>query len=106
MLEVSHGVIREIAIYDEALSVQCHCIARQRDHSLHERLSVGGRVKHHYVTARWILTSRQAHQSKRNTQPEDMLIDQEAIALENRRIRSEEHTSELQSQSNLVCRLL
>src|SRR2546430_5849706 len=44
MLDVSHGVIRGIAIHDEALSVQCH--------------------------------------------------------------RSEEHTSELQSQSNLVCRLL
>src|SRR2546430_11491267 len=35
--------------------------------------------------------------------------DQAALALENARLyeeRSEEHTSELQSQSNLVCRLL
>src|SRR5688572_31855310 len=29
-----------------------------------------------------------------------------AIEAEDRRVRSEEHTSELQSQSNLVCRLL
>src|SRR2546430_10875279 len=28
------------------------------------------------------------------------------VAFEARRVRSEEHTSELQSQSNLVCRLL
>src|SRR5688572_31084038 len=30
----------------------------------------------------------------------------EVIAVEKQRYRSEEHTSELQSQSNLVCRLL
>src|SRR5207302_1566025 len=49
MLEVSHGVIRRMAIYDEGLSIQCHNIARHGDHSLHERLSVGGGVKDHYV---------------------------------------------------------
>src|SRR5688572_32594040 len=36
-----------------------------------------------------------------------MLIDVDSVALDGERdIRSEEHTSELQSQSNLVCRLL
>src|SRR2546430_9687151 len=31
---------------------------------------------------------------------------EQALALKGRTVRSEEHTSELQSQSNLVCRLL
>src|SRR5688572_31398323 len=32
--------------------------------------------------------------------------EQDAVGAQRRRLRSEEHTSELQSQSNLVCRLL
>src|SRR2546430_4952241 len=36
----------------------------------------------------------------------DLLADARAANLLDREIRSEEHTSELQSQSNLVCRLL
>src|SRR5256886_7254538 len=34
------------------------------------------------------------------------ILDGEIVALDAEGIRSEEHTSELQSQSNLVCRLL
>src|SRR2546430_9613870 len=39
----------------------------------------------------------------RRERPEDVLHQR---GVEPRRVRSEEHTSELQSQSNLVCRLL
>src|SRR2546430_17684778 len=39
-------------------------------------------------------------------QPVDVLLDEQLFAHVRNRPRSEEHTSELQSQSNLVCRLL
>src|SRR5690606_41891127 len=40
------------------------------------------------------------------SEEEDLLIDQIIDPLERRAVRSEEHTSELQSRENLVCRLL
>src|SRR2546430_10085602 len=38
--------------------------------------------------------------------PRRPLVDHDRVAVQRLHLRSEEHTSELQSQSNLVCRLL
>src|SRR2546430_7445913 len=77
--------------------------------SLHDALpiylGVVGRAEHDGHERRGIASLLGRHA----TQPLDPLDDVEAAARTRKpavAIRSEEHTSELQSQSNLVCRLL
>src|SRR2546430_9497321 len=53
-----------------------------------------------------IRESNRAGQKKRYTRQRDAAADQRSAVNVVQRSRSEEHTSELQSQSNLVCRLL
>src|SRR2546430_10293447 len=59
--------------------------------SLHDALPISARVRQHRLEGATCGTQRQARCRRRAPR---------------RRGRSEEHTSELQSQSNLVCRLL
>src|SRR5256885_8065788 len=48
----------------------------------------------------------EAHARGRVAHPSDVLVDLVAGQLPGHKVRSEEHTSELQSPCNLVCRLL
>src|SRR2546427_6489606 len=66
--------------------------------SLHDALPISERHKRRIATAP-LLTTRRLHERCRG-------ITTEATMLAGNWRRSEEHTSELQSQSNLVCRLL
>src|SRR5688572_32492015 len=54
----------------------------------------------------WLLSAPAGPRSKRGGRPHRATHQGGGSALGLRRLRSEEHTSELQSQSNLVCRLL
>src|SRR2546430_11019166 len=62
--------------------------------SLHDALPISPRRK---------ITRQERHSSKH---PSDARVSRRINRLDSDQQRSEEHTSELQSQSNLVCRLL
>src|SRR5688572_7350013 len=64
---------------------------------------IGGRAPDVFISHRWALPR---FVSAGFARPADDLLGKSADQLDPNDFRSEEHTSELQSQSNLVCRLL
>src|SRR5438034_4679306 len=73
--------------------------------SLHDALPISGRLDRAYQ--RGTAARPGDHQQDRSAPASRRAADREhAAGLRERRLRSEEHTSELQSHSDLVCRLL
>src|SRR3989475_7554500 len=76
-----------------------------RTYRAEERRYPGGQEDHFEIPSPDVRGAR-ADLSYANLTPDDGLISPEVLVQGGEVLRSEEHTSELQSQSNLVCRLL
>src|SRR5256886_10165701 len=109
---IAASVEPEILLVDEALAVgdavfQHRCLRRMQE--LQERGTTVLFVSHDLAAVRALCARAILLSGGRiieDGKPADVLNRYQKIIMAREQARSEEHTSELQSQSNLVCRLL